>query len=138
MSATGAGFADKHPDLVKFVLNKHSQYINPKTRIFAYYSLSPRVRKTGVAASLTLGDGPPRVMSEFAFVPFGYLMTFDSQAPDKRLCDITDFNKFSYDDWQEIHARLPILPIYTYFPGDYRDKATVLREAQESRAAAER
>jgi hypothetical protein len=77
-------------------------------------------------------------MSEFAFVPFGYLMTFNSEPPDQRLCDITAFNQFSYDDWQEIHIRLAILPIYTYYPGDYRDKATVVRQIQESRPGTER
>jgi hypothetical protein len=137
MSANGEGFAESHPDLVKFVLSKRAQFINPTTRIYAYYSVSPRVRKTGVAASGSFDGGRFRVMSEFAFVPFGYLMTFNSTPPDERLCDITDFNRFSYDDWQEVHIRLPILPIYTYFPGDYRDKATVLRQVQASRSAAE-
>ena len=134
MSANGAQFADKHPDLVKFVLSKHAQFIMPTTKIYAYYSVSPRVRTTGVAVSGDFSSGSFRVMSEFAFVPFGYLMTFDSDPPDRRLCDITGFSKFSYDDWQEIHVRLPVLPIYTYFPGDYRDKETVLRQVQEAKA----
>jgi hypothetical protein len=138
LSANGGEFADKHADLVKFVLDKRAQFINPTTRIYAYYSLSGRVRKTGVAAAGSFDGGPFRVISEFAFVPFGYLMTFNSEPPDNRLCDITGFNRFSYDDWQEIYIRLAILPIYTYFPGDYRDKATVLQQIQQSRSVTDR
>ena len=138
MSTNGAEFAEKHPDLVKFVLDKHARFINPTTRIYTYYSLSPRVRQTGVTAAGSFDSAGFRIMSEFVFVPFGYLMSFDSTPPDDRLCEITGFNRFSYDDWHEINLRLPVLPIYTYFPGDYRDKATVMRQVEMSRAKGER
>lgn len=138
MSTNGSQFAQKHPDLVKFVLGKRAQFINPKTRIFAYHSLSPRVRQTGVSVAGDFHGGTFCTMSEFVFAPFGYLMTFDSPPPDSRLTDITGFNQFHIDDWHEINLKLAVLPIYTYLPGDYRDKATVLRQIEASKLQADR
>src|SRR5690606_11811805 len=37
LSANGPEFAGKHPDLVRFVLNKHAQFMNPTTKIYVYY-----------------------------------------------------------------------------------------------------
>jgi hypothetical protein len=47
-------------------------------------------------------------------------------SPDERLFDITFFSEYQYNDWKELGLRLPSLPIYTYFPGDYRSKNEVL------------
>jgi hypothetical protein len=42
--------------------------------------------------------------------------------PDPRLFDISAFSRFSYQDYLSIPMRLPVLPIYTFYPGDYRSQ----------------
>ena len=72
-------------------------------------------------------------MSEIAFPPMGYLMTIDSDPPDPRLIDISLFGKYQFSDRRSISLKLPVLPVYTFVPGDYRNRDTAEREAAESR-----
>ena len=146
-------FRYNHPDLVKFVLNKHERLLNPKIRIFAFYSASPRRRYVGGATKAEIdpdeinpdtidsflskirGDFDiGRGLSELAFPPIGYLMTFDSEPPDSQLVDISFFARYTYDDWTSIALRLPALPVYTYFPGDYRDYEQVRRDRESNQS----
>jgi hypothetical protein len=70
-------------------------------------------------------------MSEIAFPPLGYLMTIESIPPDNRLIDISFMARFHYHDWKHIALRLPVLPIYTFIPGDYRDREHVLLKVKQ-------
>jgi hypothetical protein len=57
-------------------------------------------------------------------------MTFGSSSPDERLTDITYFaDKYGYDDERVLWLPLPVFPVYTYFPGDYRNREKVLKDA---------
>lgn len=57
-------------------------------------------------------------------------MTYGSPAPDDRLTDTTYFvDQYGYDDRRMLWLRFPVLPIYTYFPADYRNREKVLRDA---------
>ena len=149
-SANGDRFRGNYPDLVKFVLNQRACYLNPAIRIFAFFSVSPLRRYVGGAVKAEIDPDEinrdtidsfldniirdferSRVLSEIAFPPIGYVMTFDSEPPDSRLVDISDFAEYSYRDRKSIELRLPVLPVYTYLPGDYRDRDQV-RRALES------
>jgi hypothetical protein len=74
--------------------------------------------------------GVPKVYSEIAFPPFTYVLSLDSDPPDQRLVDITFFAHFRYNDWRDTPLRLPILPVYTPFPGDYRSRDQTKAEFQ--------
>jgi hypothetical protein len=143
-------FRYNYPDLVKFVLNKQERHLDPRIRIFAFYSASSRGRYIGGAieekinpdeinpdvldsllSKVTNDFDVGRVLREVAFPPIGYRMTFDSEPPDSRLVDISDFAEYSYRDRKSIELGLPVLPVYTYLPGDYRDRDQV-RRALES------
>jgi hypothetical protein len=56
-------------------------------------------------------------------------MTFASPVPDDRLTDITYFAEYRYEDQRTLWLKFPVLPIYTYFPADYRNRENVLRDA---------
>ncbi len=71
-----------------------------------------------------------RGLCEIACRPIGYVMSFDPAPPDKRLVDISFFARYSYSDWTSISLRLPALPVWTYFPGDYRNREQVERDAE--------
>lgn len=131
-SANGPKFRDANPELVKFVLDKYSYGLDRKYRIYAYYNLGARSRQIGLSSSANLKTGVINVMSEIAYPPIGYMMTLNSPPPDDRLLDITFMSRYKYNDWKSIPLRLPILPVYTYIPGDYRDRDTVLRQRAEN------
>ena len=151
-SITDDLFACNHPDLVKFVLNKNEHYLKPDIRIFAYFNIGPHGRYIGGASieeispdeinrgtmdnliRRTQSDhAQGRVLSEIACIPVGYVMTFGSEKPDNRLVDISSFAKYRYDDYIPIPLRLPVLPVTTYFPGDYRNREQVHRDAEANR-----
>lgn len=127
-SANAPGFRNGHTDLVKFALDRDTRRLPPSFRVYAFYSLAPRSRTAGVTGLLRgLGTGSSKtfVFSEVTYPPFGFVMTLDSPTPDARLCDITEFSYFAYNDWRTLSMNLPVMPIYTFYPGDYRSREQV-------------
>jgi hypothetical protein len=132
MSTNGPKFQHAQPELARFVLNPDARHLPDAVRIFAFYTVSDRSRSTGPAGMLSgLGSAQLRkyVLSETTFPPFAFVMTFNSPPPDDRLTDITYFAEYQYTDTRTLWLRLPVLPIYTYFPGDYRSREKVLKDA---------
>jgi hypothetical protein len=134
-SINGSEFRVANEHLVALVLNRKLNGFEPQIGIYAYFNASGRSRNTGVAASANFNTGKVRILSEIAFPPMGYIMTFGSEPPNDKLVDISFMAKYHYNDWKSLSLPLPVLPIYTYFPGDYRDRDQVLREAEASRNA---
>lgn len=133
-STHGSRWRQVNPELEHFVLNKHALGIAPRYSVWTYFNTSQRSRQTGLAATVpSPGSTSSTLLSEISFPPIGYLMTFQSDPPpDPRLVDISFMANYGYDEQKEITLNLPVLPVYTYFPGDYRDRETVRREAGES------
>ena len=126
-SANGAKFREAQEDLVRFVLNKENRFLEPHIRIYCFYSPSARSRQSGVSGILNFDTHSQSIISEIVFPPMGYVMSLNQISPDERLFDITFFSKYRYNDWKEFGLKMPSLPIYTYFPGDYRNRAAVLK-----------
>ena len=120
-SANGERFQEHHTDLVRFVLNREQRCFDPDVRIYTFLNISKRFRQTGIAGTLGLGEDK-KIFSEIAFFPLGYVMTINSLPPDPRLVEITFYSNFHYNDRVDIAHHLPILPVFTAFPGDYRDR----------------
>lgn len=125
-SANGPSFQSVHPDLVRFVLNKEEKYLDPKFRIYACLNSSNRSRQTGVVGALNFDNRKIKILSEITFPPFGFVMTLSSDPPDARLVDISFFARYSYNDWKHIPLNLPVLPVYSYLPGDYRSREEIM------------
>jgi hypothetical protein len=132
-SSNGPGFQASHPDLVRFVLDPRARFLKPSVHIYTYYNLAPVSRKSGVASLFNVEKRQGYTFSEISYLPLGYLMTLDSNVPDKRPIDISFFGDYQYNDWNEFSFRLPILPVYTYFPADYRNREQVLEESVKNR-----
>lgn len=132
-SSNGPDFRTVHPDLVKFVLDREAMHLKPSIRIYSYYNLAPVSRQSGVASLLNVEKQRGYTFSEIAYIPLGYIMTSESDVPDKRPVDISFFANYGYNDWREFSLQLPVLPVYTYFPADYRNRDEVLATAQENR-----
>lgn len=148
-SITDDMFAFNHPDLVKFVLNKNERHLNPDIRIFAYYNTGPHGRYIGgvsiqsmrpdkinrdmienIVGQAQSDHERGRALSEVACIPLGYVMAFGSEAPDDRLTDISSFAKYRYNDYRSIPLRLPVLPVYSKYPADYRNREQIERDAE--------
>jgi hypothetical protein len=130
-SVNGPLFRTKQTDVVKFVLDKESKCFPDHLRVYAFYTLSNRSRAAGVSGVLKgLGSSHSsvHVFSEVTFPPFGFVMTFDnSPSPQSGFCEISGFSKFGYRDWRTgITMKLPLMPIYTLYPGDYRSREETL------------
>jgi hypothetical protein len=133
-SVNGTYFHKANPDLVRFILNKNSRDLPERARVYAFYTLSNRFRASGVQA-LAKGSNI-YAFSEITFPPFGFVLTLNSDPPQTGFCEISSFSQFEYRDWRcGITMRLPLMPIYTGLPGDYRTREQTLADAARNAAA---
>lgn len=115
-------------ELRQFVLHPRQKYLPGDTRIFVYFCMDGEVRfASGMAILDTSGGGSEFVIAEVALPPFGYCITAPvgdrkSLAEEKGLFDISWFSRFGYNEWTQIHLRLPTRSAAMPFPLDYRDK----------------
>ena len=146
-------FRFSHPDLVKFVLNKNERYLSPDIQIFVYFTLGPHARYAGGTSISAIEINPDEIgrdmlddmlnqyqrdypkshySSEIAFPPLSYVLSFGLEPLDNELTDISFFAKYPYDDWTSLHLKLPVNPVHTLYPGDYRSKEQLRRNFEEN------
>lgn len=132
-SVNGPDFAAKNPELVRFVLNRETKYLNPRYRFFIYLNREGRwLRQAGYTGRLCLAPKRADFFCEINFPPFGYVLTIEYPPPDERLCDISFFARFGYNEFRDVFLRLPVLPTYSWLPGDYRTKEEIIREREQT------
>ncbi|HXM03522.1 MAG TPA: hypothetical protein VN939_13010 [Chthoniobacterales bacterium] len=132
MCANGSNFQKAQPDLARFVLNRELRHLPDHVRVYGFYTVSDRSRSSGVTGRIEgvlNGSATNYIYCETTFPPFGFVITFNSPVPDDRLTDITYFAEYRYEDQRTLWLKFPVLPIYTYFPADYRNREKVLRDA---------
>lgn len=121
-----------HPELVRFVFNRHTKGLHPRYRIFTYFAATNHLRYFGLTVASNFTTGRMTSMTEVCFPPFGYVMTLDSLPPDPRLCEITHFAWEQYGVYRQLAVRMPALPTVARLPGDYRTLAEVEATHQEN------
>lgn len=136
-SANSEVFADKHPELVKFVLNKNLRYLSPKYRFWLYYNYVGEPRFSGVTARANFNNGTSIIFSEITYPPFGYVMTLENSdkrndPPDDRLIEISDFVNYGYNEFDNREIRAISLPTHLELPGDYRTSEEIYNTVIES------
>jgi hypothetical protein len=129
-SACGSEFHKHHVDLVRFVLNKEAKHLPEGFRIYCFFqhpTESTASRQSGLTGVLNFEHARHRqyVFSEIVFPPYGFVMTVDTPPIDSRLCDITDFGSFEYKHRQTLYLRLPVLPVVSWLPADFRDEREI-------------
>ncbi|RKU14480.1 hypothetical protein C6501_08165 [Candidatus Poribacteria bacterium] len=146
-------FRFSHPDLVKFVLNKNERYLSPDIRILVYFTLGPHARYVGGTSISAIEVNPDEISrdmlddmlnqyqrdypkslysSEIAFPPLGYVLSFGLEPLDNELTDISFFARYPYGDWTSLHLKLPVNPVNTWYPGDYRSKEQIRNNFEEN------
>ncbi len=112
---------DKKDSLVRFVLNQQERYLDPKYRFWVYQVAPGPLRDVPPSVSLNIVTGDMMThAAEFAFPPFGYMMTLSSKPNDSRLCEITHFARYGYLDLVQVALDIAILPNHGHSLGDYR------------------
>ncbi len=134
-SACGPGLRKAHPDLVKFVLDRERRLLPKDIHIWAYLNdpvESTSTRQSGITGLMSLG-GDLHVFSEIAFPPFGLIMSFKAEPVHKGLCDITHFGHSSINTWDVVFLKLPVFPVVSFFPGDFRTVDELKKTVEENR-----
>lgn len=134
LAATNYRFAQANPALTHFVLNREEKYLPPQYRFFTYYNIEGMFRSTGISVRLDVNTGRTIIMNEISFPPFGYLLTLDSDPPDKRLFEITFFSQYSYNEFAVMSLQLPVLPTHLpQYAGDYRTRKEINNQVLRSK-----
>jgi hypothetical protein len=138
-SVNGPSFQQHQPDLVRFVLNRDSRIFPDHVRVYAFYTYSNRSRAAGMAGVVRgLGTSRSRihVFSELTFPPFGFVMASSNHPPlEANFCEISEFSKFD-ESWRgRLTMKLPLMPIYSGFPGDYRTLDQAIADFEENKWA---
>ena len=106
------------PELAQFVLNPERRDVPKPFRLFTYFVGTMPGR--GIGWSRKIVDGREWDLTEITFPPLGYVMTAGTDAPHPDQEEITSFGSFRYDDFRMMHLKLPMLPVASVYPGDYR------------------
>jgi hypothetical protein len=132
-SINGEDFQANQPALVKFVIDPKSKNFSQHVKIYVFYTLSNKFRafgSTGIIKGLGTSKSRVHIFSEITFPPFGFIMTLgDSTPPEDKFCEISGFSQFSYNDWRVgISMKIPFMPTFTPFPGDYRTQEQTMSD----------
>jgi hypothetical protein len=116
-------FRKVHPALEKFVLDRGSRYLPEEIRLYVFYAVGGCARQSGIMSHLDINKPlEGTTFSEITFPPFGYVMSFD-RPPDAKMLDISHFSYYQFNTYRAMSFRIPVLPVISYLPGDYRSQA---------------
>lgn len=125
-SINGQGLQTAYPELAHFVLDKNTQNLPEGIRVFAFVTRSERSRAhplTPISLVTFSGETPTSKLSEYVHKPLGFVMTFGTGLLEKdELYEITNFSTHAYDDKLILSSKLPIKPVSSRFPYDYRSQ----------------
>ena len=125
LSTNSPEFSKTNLQLRKIVLEKDGFYIPSQFKIYLFYCVGNRMRQTNYCGKLNVFDRSQNsFFSEIAWPPFGYVMASEAP-PDDRMLDITHWGQLRYNQFRSWYLKVPVLPVYSYFPGDYRDEADI-------------
>jgi hypothetical protein len=133
-SASSPGFTQKHPRLVRYLLNRESRDADDQRIFISLYDWhnSIALRQAGLTARMDI-DGGSHHFSEISFPPFNIVMSVGGgDAPDPRLFEVTWFKNYAYRETARVRLRLAALSVTSYFPGDYRTLDELKARASEA------
>ena len=143
LSLNSDEFRVVHGYLADFVLEKKKIGLDPRIRVSAYLTHGPNIRfATGMKPyKFTSKHKSPQELSErlaeqvtdaektmvrheypseIGFPPLGYAITLGPNLDDDARWDISHFGLWDYDTKALMWVDLPVLPVHTWYYGDYR------------------
>ena len=120
-SASPPSFAQKHPRLVRYLLNLELRDADDQRVFLSLYDVnnSKAARQSGLSGRID-GSGQSHVFSEISFPPFNLVMSVGEGNPDPKLFEITNFKDFAHRERRTVRLQLHNLAVNSYFPADYR------------------
>jgi hypothetical protein len=132
-SACGPEFREQQAELVKFVLDKHSQNWPPHIRLYGYLfhpSASRVMRQSGLSGLVNL-NGATRVLAEIAFPPVGFILQIEGPPLLDNFQELQGFSHYAFRDRRNLYLRFPVLPVVSWLPGDFRTREEIYTHALE-------
>ena len=129
-SANGPEFAALHPELVKFVLDWRATGLPPEYKFDLVLVRGGFARQAGGFGKLDFSTGALEVASEIAHFLFAIRMILGATSGTRRGA-LEWFAHFRPDDEREVWLYTIAGHIVTKFPGDYRSRERVDREAAQ-------
>jgi hypothetical protein len=133
-SACGPDLQKKHSALVRFLLNRELREFPRSIRIYGYLhhpNLSTAIRRSGITG-IVVGN-KSHVISEIAFPPFGFVMSLDGEPIEPNLVDLSYFAQSEFKDRETVYLQLPVLPVVSWLPGDFRTREEMEKERLENK-----
>ncbi|OWW21747.1 hypothetical protein AYR66_21895 [Noviherbaspirillum denitrificans] len=128
-SVNAPEFRLRVPYLEQFGLNKELRHLPPDLRVLTGYTINGHIRSTGASGILDGSGVAPQLytVSEIAFPPFCFVLTLNCPCPDRRMIVISAFATCGYYEVQSLDLRMPVLPIHSAYPTDYRTPQEVAK-----------
>ena len=115
-------FGNEYSDLIEFVKKSESIDLDNRFHVYMYLNTGAKYRYVNFMVKGSLEGGPIKCM-ELAFPPYGYVLTIDEPATDKRLTEITYFKNFNKE--HDLELSIHRLETHLPFPMDYRTKSEI-------------
>lgn len=131
-SVNNDSFADLHPELVKFVLDKNSTELPSFYKIDLVLVKGEFSRSTGVCFNIDTTNGSVKTFSEIAHFPFALQLIF-GEVDRQRHGPIEGFVQYGLDERAEVWIDTITGSIATKYPDDYRSESQVHEEAKEEK-----
>ncbi len=96
-SASPATFAQKHPRLVRYLLNRESRDADDQRVFLSLYDLNNSIstRQSGLTGRID-AEGTSHLFAEISFPPLNIVMSESGGCPDPKLFEVTWFKHFAY------------------------------------------
>jgi hypothetical protein len=128
-SACGPGLRERLPGIERFLLNREALDAPVGMCVYAYYIdpiQSRASRQSGISGVINVETGRAHIFSEIAFLPFGLILDVGDEPIDPEIADISHFGRgYAYSDKAHIRAALPIRPVNSPLPADFREHGAI-------------
>jgi hypothetical protein len=115
-------------------LRRDEQYMPHGLRVFGYLMHPDDTggfRQAGMTG-VVKEHAKRHVFAEIAFPPFGFLLTGDRDPIYPTLLDLTFLGHAKYSLRETIFLNLPVLPVNTWLPGDFRSKEEIRKTVKSN------
>lgn len=134
LSINSTNFSESFNELRDFVLDKNSNSLPNKFRIYVYANTSKNTRYSPFQAYGTLSNGLTTMSSEISFPPFGFVLTIKDEINWPNFHEITYLKDYSSSEKIDLYLELKELNVHSYLGLDYRTENEVLLQMLKTEA----
>lgn len=118
-------FSIEHKELASFVLDPKKTQLSDRYRVRMYLNEGPQMRVIQRSFVTDFSARSAIHLSEFAFPPYGYVLTIDHPDDIDYLADITHFKNLNKKEGHTLNLTLAKLPTVLPIALDYRSAGEV-------------